>query len=263
MNCVEKGNSVVKLSPVAKILSIGRIDDSENIKLCFNVTYSLISTKSILDLLYMLNGFHAVEHIVRMSVGHANLDSGKIIGELTRLGIVHEYQFDAGNKYVQAKDMLIKYTVHFPKISNVNMMIAVLLQKLRVQSVFYENGTISQNDTSENIYYKDDDVGKDIRSFMQEELGADTVRFTNSDFASAELYEDANIIVNSDLGDWINSENLIVINTWNYKNAQFEDFSLFNGKIKISDNLKPLVGSYILAIRSVDDMLYSIGGVVS
>ena len=99
---------------------------------------------------------------------------------------------------------------------------------------------------------------------MQDELKIDTVCFSDLDFNMNNLNEDTDIIVNSDSTDWVNIENCITINTWNYKNTHFDDFKLFNGKINISDNLKELVEGYILAVRSIDDMLYSvIGNLVS
>ena len=50
------------------------------------------------------------------------------------------------NRCLQAKDVMSKHMVHFPKMSNINIKVTALLHKMKVKSIFYENGTIIKND---------------------------------------------------------------------------------------------------------------------
>ena len=247
-------------------VKISSIDSSysENgdliLKLYFNAGNTLISPKAILDFIYMLNGRFTYENIINRNIGHTDIDSKNVLDELLCWGIIYELPIDFNEKYVNAKNKLNNHIVHFPKISNINIMIAVLLHKIHVKTIFYDNGIVAKNDIDRNIYYKCGDIGKNIITFVQDEMKIDTVCFADSDFNVDKLNNSIDIIVNSDVNDWINNENFITINTWNYKNTHFNGSNLFNDKINVSDNLKTLIEGYILAIRAVDDMLYSVIG---
>jgi hypothetical protein len=141
-------------------------------------------------------------------------------------------------------------------------MIAVLLQKLHVKSVFYNSATITKMDISQNIYYKSNDAGKDVATFIKNEMKIDTIYFAGSCFDVNNLNENVDIVVNSDVTNWFNIENYIVINTWNYKNVHFDRLNLLHCKTDISDNLKELIDGYILATSSIVDMQYSVMGIV-
>ncbi|MCL2442646.1 MAG: hypothetical protein FWD13_04180 [Treponema sp.] len=248
---------MIAFKPDVRITDVNFIR-ADLIDVCFSTENTVSSTKTIFDALYMLNGLFTIKQITSSYIGLCGIDAEKLLGDLTKWEIIHE--ISNGSRYIQAKEKLRNKTVHFPLISNINVMIAVLLQKMRVKTVFYENKTITQNDVIQNIYYNDNNIGKDIISFLQNELKIDTVFHADTDFNIDLLNEDIDIIVNSDSTDWINAENHIVINTWNYHNSHFKDFKLFNGKINVSDELKPLIEGYILATRSVDDILYSVIG---
>jgi len=123
------------------------------------------------------------------------------------------------NRYSQAKYKLITYTVHFPKISTVCVMIAAILKKMAVKTVFYEKA----------------------------EFNADNLNY----------YSD--IIVNSDMNNWINNENCITINTWDYIHIRFDDFShLIDREIVCEKGIDN--EEHRLAVRAVCDMLYSVTG---
>ena len=92
-------------------------------------------------------------------------------------------------------------------------------------------------------------------------MNLETVSFSSSLFNDAHMREDRDIIVNSNFMDWICSERCVVINTWNYKSIQFEDFKLFSDRFDISKDLEILIQNYGLAIRAIADMIYSIKGV--
>ena len=233
-------------------------DANSTMRVHFNTGRYLAIPKSALGVLYLLNGHFTVEQIT-------NFDSAskEVLDKLSILGLVIEQSADFNNNYIHAKNKLINYAVHFPKMTNINIMMAVLLQKLRVKTIFYESNTITQDDINQNIYFNFNDVGKATISFLQDENKVDTVCFSDCAFNLNDLNKNIDIVVNSDVSDWVDSESCITINTWHYSNTYFDDFSIFNCKVNISDNLKALVEGYILAIRSVDDILHSVaGGVV-
>ena len=222
---------------------------------------TIVSSKTIFDVMYMLNCQFSIEDIITRNTGHTDIDSKKVLDELVDWGVIHEIPRTPSNRYIQAGDKLCDYIVHFPRMSNVNVMIAVLLQKLQVKSIFYENGEITQNDIAQNIYYKFEDIGKNIIAFLQNEMKINTVEFSNLPLDIEALKGEQDIVVNSNATDWIDTENCITINTWNYQDTHSEDFRLFRyGKLNVSDDLKKLVDEYLLAVRSIDDMLYSIIG---
>ena len=97
-----------------------------------------------------------------------------------------------------------------------------------IKVVFYENKIIDQNDITENIFYKSADIDKDTILFLQEEMKIDNVYLANSYLTLDKLNENVDIVVNSDITDWINIENCITINTWNYRYAHFSDLNLLN-----------------------------------
>ena len=237
--------------------------DADLISLCFSTGSTVSSPKLILDMMYMLNGQFTVEHIKTGSINQKDIESEKALDELLNMGVVHESSTDFDARYTKAKDKLCKYVVHFPRMSNIGVMIAVLLQKMHVKTVFYENREITQSDVTQNIYFTPADIGKNIGSVIQDEMKADVITFVDSAFDKGNLNENVDIVVNADATNWISNGDGITINTWNYKHIKFNDFKLFNGnkgRINVSDDLKPLFDGYILAIRSVDDMLYSVTG---
>ena len=118
----------------------------------------------------------------------------------------------------------------------------------------------SKNDVHQNIYYKSDDIGKNIVSFLQDEMKINTVDLPDSPFDLETLQNEKDIVVNSNATKRIDTENCITINTWDYQNARFEDFQLLNDKFDVSDDLKELIHGYILAVRSIEDMAYSVMG---
>ena len=233
-------------------------DASLVVSLNFNTMNTIISPKSIFDVIFMINGQFSINDITSRNIGHMDIDSKKILDELLDLGIVREYSMDLPSKYIPVNDILENYIVHFPKMTNINVMIAVLLQKLRVRSFFYESGVITQNDVAQNIYYKPNDIGKNIIAFLQNEMKINTVDLFDSPLDIETLKDEKDIVVNSNVTNWVDPENGIVINTWNYLNAHFEDFQLFNGKLDVSDDLKELIDGYVLAVRSTYEMLYSV-----
>ena len=142
-------------------------------------------------------------------------------------------------------------------------MVAVILHKMNVRSVFYENGTIKENDLDINPYYSVGDVGKDIISFMRIDMNMDTVHLSNSCFNGHDLDSDIDIIVNSDPSDWVNIDEFITINTWNYRHIHFENFKYLSYKADVPDISRMFIDNYILSIKSVDDMINCVvGGVV-
>jgi len=234
------------------------------IRLHFNTGHTFIAPKVILDIIYMLNGQFTVEHITTKNYIQMNIDSKKVLDEFSSWGIIYELSTYSSNRYIQAKDKLLNYVIHFPKMSNINNIIAFLLQKMCIKTVFYENRSITQNDVNENIYFNFDDIGKNILSFMQDKNNIDTVYLSDSSFNTNNLNENTDIVVNPDRSSsWDINKKCIIINTWNYHKIHFDDFKVLNDKINVSDNIKKMTEEFILAIRSVDDMLYSvIGGVV-
>jgi len=251
----------IAFKPKIKVTGISSTKD-DSINLHFNVGNEISFPKSILDLIYMLNGQFTVEHITMGKCGRMDIDSHAVIDKLLDMEIIHEAASDNAHAICQ----LSKYTAHFPKMSNVNVMIAALLQKMGVRAIFYENGAITRDDVNKNIYYKLEDVGKDIVSFMKDEMSISTVCVTDDNFNPDRLDEDIDIVVNSDASDWANEGDCITINTWNYGHMNFNDFNLSKAKkdrVNVSDDLKPLIDGYILAVRSVDDMLYSVAGALS
>jgi len=211
----------------------------------------------------MFNGFFNAEDINSTNFGHMDIEAGKIIKSILNYGIacdsdIAQSSSVSQDRFFTAQNRLRDYTVHFPKISNINVMIAVLLQKLCVKCVFYNDDFISFDDVARNIYYRHKDIGKSVLSVLIEDMGASGIYVEPSSFDKNQLNKNKNILVNSDFSDWIDYDACIVINTWNYVNARFEDFPLFNQKIDVSDDLKQLIDGYILAIRSIDDMVYNV-----
>jgi hypothetical protein len=201
--------------------------------------------KSALDLFYMLNGQFSIWNIIAGSTDPEKAISGiirhldispketlQLFDEFIKRNIVYEFFPDEkiNDRYIHAPSTLSKYIAHFPKMSNINITIAIVLQKIGVKSIFYDNNVITENDVNANIYFKSGDTGKNIIPLIQDKMKIGTVFYVDTDFNIKQLNKNTNIIVNSDSTDWIDAENHIVINTWNYRNARFEDFKLFNGK---------------------------------
>ena len=115
------------------------------VSLYFNTMNTIVSPKSVFDVIFMLNGQFTMDEITAGNIGHMDIDSKTVLDELFNWGIVCESSKNFQNRYYQAKDKLGSYIVHFPIMSNANVMIAVLLQKLRVKSVFHENGVITKS----------------------------------------------------------------------------------------------------------------------
>ena len=246
---------MIILNPTAKIISVSRSDIGNSdtcIKLCFNTAYSIISHKSILDLIFMLNGLFNTNDIYVKNTGHTDIDTRSIVKEFLQHSIVVEDQHD------KVSTDIFKYTVHFPTISNVNTVIAVLLQKLNVKSIFYHDSIVDQKDVYENLYYKRDDIGKSVSTIMKNIMNLKTISFATSIFDEKHMINDKDIIVNSNCTDWIDSDQCAVINTWNYKNVQFENFEIFSNMLDISDDLNVLIQDYSMAIRAIFDMIYSV-----
>jgi len=240
---------MIKLKENVKLAEIKNTDNEEDIILSFNkmpdITsyYCIVAPKNIFDIIFMFNGLFDIDDI-----------KSPKINEFFNHKLIEETEDFFPDHYTQAKN-LSGYTVHFPMISNINIMIATLLQKLKVKSVFYNDGIITQNDMNSNIYFEHDDIGKSVSTVLR------NINFVSYPFEETVLKENIDIIVNSDCTNWVNSDKCIVINTWNYKYIQFDNFKLFGDKVAISDDLKTLIENYSLAIRAIDDMIYSIQGI--
>lgn len=109
-------------------------------------------------------------------------------------------------------------------------MLSVFLHRFHIESIFYENGIIEKDDIRRNIYYSQDDIGVDIFSYLHNKMKIDTIRLSSSPLNMENLTNSNSVIVNSDFSSWIDAECCITINTWNYRNAGFVGFQLFNGK---------------------------------
>jgi hypothetical protein len=131
---------------------------------------------------------------------------------------------DINYRYIQAKNKLSGYTVHFPKSSTVNVIIANLLHKIGVKSVLYED----------------------------------------SPFDVYGLNVDIDIVLNSNANDWVNWDNIaggITINTWNYRRSRFDDDYDFAPFIEGSERYEESE-EHTIAVRAVCDMLCIVTGVV-
>ena len=254
---------MVMFKPNVRITAVdGSYNEDLDSPICvrFNTGHAIVAQKPVLGVLYLLNGHSTVEQITAADFVLADVSPKEIINDLLNWEIIYEIPADLNDGYIKTEEILRNYVVHFPKMSNINTMIAVLLHHMHVKTVFYNSDIITPNDTAQNIYFKYDDIGRDVISFIQNRMKIDTVCLENSDLNSDDLEINTSIIVNSDDNVWVNDDNFITINTWNYQSTRPDDFKLFNGKVYISDTLKGLVGGYILAIRSVDDMLNSVRG---
>ena len=242
-----------KLKTNVKLSGIKGDNSEESIILYFTkgsdiqTKYCISASKDIFDTIFMFNGRFDVDAIqhdkVKEFLGHGLLEESK-------LSFSENY-----NKIKQLSSY--SYTAHFPLISNINIMIAIFLQKLKVRSIFYSDRIIDSQDIENNIYYNLDDIGKYSSEILE------NINFVSYDFKESDLKYDTDIIINSDYTDWINSDKCIVINTWNYKHTQFDNFKLFTDNAIISDNLKQLIENYKLAVQAVNDIIYSINGVYS
>ena len=85
----------------------------------------------------------------------------------------------------------------------------------------------------------------------------DSVRFEASPFDVDDMTGYSNIVVNSDMMDWVDSEECIVINTWNYRGTSFGNNDYMFAKACVTDTMKILVEEYVLATRIISDMIYS------
>jgi hypothetical protein len=254
---------LISFNPNVRIVRIDGVyseGDALRLSIYFNTQHEIILTKSALDIFFMLNGFFTASDITSSNFRHKDIDSSEIIDAMLNYGLITDFETGVGNsdRFIVAKSKLHEYTVHFRQISNVNTMIAMLLQKLQVRCVFYNDDVISPECASRNIYFDRSDAGRYISSVLKDRLGASNISFENT-FNESYLFGDLHILVSSDSLNWIDSDRHIVINTWSYANTQFNDFSLFNKKdIDISDGLKFMVEGYISAVRSIDDMVYQI-----
>jgi len=121
-------------------------------------------------------------------------------------------------RYIQARTVLGDYTVHFPQNSNIGIITAELLEKMGIKTICHEQYGCT--------------------------------------FDMTDLCETTDIVVNANADHWFSNYNGITINTWDYRHVKFHDFVTF-----ISDDLKlshPLNSEYLLAIRAIADMLYSV-----
>jgi hypothetical protein len=91
-------------------------------------------------------------------------------------------------------------------------------------------------------------------------MKTDTVSFMSSELSKEMLCYDTDIVVNSDVTRWIESEGIITINTWNYRNTRFGDFKSFSDKWSAPKMLRKSIDNFILATQSVNDMAYSVSG---
>ena len=132
------------------------------IHLRFNTGHIYTAPKIILDTVYMLNSNFPVEHMTVGGTEQTNIDSQKVLNDFFAMGILDECSFDTDNEYVQAICNMKDYIVHFPKISNVGIMAAVLLKYIGTKAVFHENRTITNLDETQNIYFNFCDIGKNI-----------------------------------------------------------------------------------------------------
>jgi len=236
---------------------------SMDICLRFNTGHKLIAPKPILGTIYMLNGSPINGHMASVAEARVDIDPRQVLEKFLGWGIVYEPSKGLMDSYIQAKGMLCKYTVHFPLMSNVGVMTAVILHKMQVSSIFYENSSINREDTESNIYYTPEDIGKDVIAFLREELCIDTIHLSSSAFDLGLMNESKDIVFNTNKTSWANADPCTTINAWNYHNICFADFKLFNMKLmEISDNLRPLVNQVILACRCIDDMIYSCNNLV-
>ena len=233
------------------------------LKLYFNTQNTIIYPKPIMDILFMFNGFFTSHDISSSNFGHKGIDSNNIIRILIDYGIVSEFAInpsiaEGNNRFFIAQKCLQRYTVHFHQVSNVNIMLAMLLQKLQTNCVFYTDSLIDKRNISGNIYFECSDIGKPLSTILVNKIGAKNIQF-DSFFDKCTLLGDAHIFVNSDPLNWVDSEKYIVINAWDYDNSYFEDSCLFNAPtIDVSGDLRQLIKDYISAVRAIDDMVYSI-----
>lgn len=131
-------------------------------------------------------------------------------------------RYNPKESYLRATCKLRGYVVHFPNMSTVSAIMVALLKKMGVAVISYYEGT---------------------------------------EFDADNLDKDTDIIVNSDSSDWVNNEDGITINTWNYNHARFDEFEPLieqDGVLDVNDTSK----EHILAVRAVCDMLYSTAGVL-
>ncbi|MCL2054745.1 MAG: hypothetical protein FWG90_09990 [Oscillospiraceae bacterium] len=155
-----------------------------------------------------------------------------MIGIHADIGIISEIDYYISN--VANTEKLSGCTVHFPKTSNVNMMIVALLQKMRVKCIFYEYATISH--------------------------GNDRVVLAGSGFSAVHLKRETDIVVNSGADNWENYENCITINTWEYKDKPLIDSELFVNRDELSAKLKNHDEDLFLAVQAVGDIYNSVVG---
>jgi hypothetical protein len=163
---------------------------------------------------------------------------------------------ESDKRYEYANNGLRGHIAHFPIVSNANVMTAVLLQYLDVKCVFYADDTINEGDIIQNAYYEADDDGKLVSYVLNGRMSLSNIQFVSDAFEKDKVEDGSSVIVNSDSSNWIDSDKCIVLNTWNYENSCFEDFTLLNGAMDIPNDLKQLIEGYVIAIRTVDDMAY-------
>ncbi len=211
-------------------------------------------------MIFMLNGRFSIEDIISSYTGHTDISSIEIINEFLKWGIITSSLPNPCSLQDEIKTNNLGITVHFPKISNINVIISMFLQKSRTKCVFYEDEIIGNEDINRNIYYENSNIGENKLTILRNKTGNDNVYLSKFAFATAVLTDEYDIVVNSDKKDWIDSERSIIINTWNYHHSRFEGSKIFEGDINISPNLAELVDNYVLATRSFEDIIHSIQG---
>jgi len=250
---------LISLKPNIKISQISNIGEEkyDYVKLQFNIGDYLIYPKSIFDFIYLLSGHFTTEQIISKSLTLRDLKANQLIDDFFSKKLIFECGITDNEHSINAKK-LSKYTVHFPKLTNINIMIAILLQKNNVNSVFYEKKTISSSDVVENIYFYNNDIDKDIGTALKYDIGIKTITLSESDFTIDILNPVNDIIVNSNTDDWIEANDFIIINTWNYQKYFFSNFdNLFEAEY-IDYSFKTALDGFILSTRAIDDMIFSV-----
>lgn len=256
---------MIKFKPNVRVVGVDSAyseGDDMRLGIYFNTKNTVIAPKPVLDILFMFNGLFTSSDILSSSLGHKDIESKKIVDTMFEYGIISESETaeadsESRKRFLTAQKRLQDYTVHFRQVSNVNITIAMLLQKLNVTCVFYEDATISDVDSNENIYFERVDVGSAVSSVLKARQGVSNIIFKTSN--EYNLNGDNHVLISSDPLNWTDSESAIVINTWNYSKSQFLDFMVFNEKdCDVSNDLKPLIEGYVCAFRSVDDIVYHI-----
>ena len=246
--------------PGVRIIEADTIIDTEinsilNIK--FNVGHNIVAHKSILDFMFQLFYPFSFDQVKIHNRFIKDICFEQILGNLKQYKIIDDIHATSNNMLLNEKKELHNYVVHFPEISNSGIIIAVLLSKYNLNINFYHDKVISNNDVQDNIYFSDDDIGMTMISVLRNKLGMTNINLLNTDFSLNAICNDITIIVNTDYNKWVDNDNYKIINTWNYTNTNTDRLSLWKYKINISNDIQNLFLNYIIALRSIGDILYS------